>query len=76
MIDKLREQINDLVKARNIAPVSAEQFFITLASSCLYPFAAPPMIAEVLGLRPTGFREFMKPRRRELPAFLKRALQQ
>jgi TetR/AcrR family transcriptional regulator len=75
MIDKLREQIDDLVKARKIAPVSAEQFFITLAGSCLFPFAARPMIAEVLGLSPTGFRQFMKRRRRELPAILKRALQ-
>jgi hypothetical protein len=39
MIDKLRERIDDVVKARRIAPVSAEQFFITLASSCLCPLS-------------------------------------
>jgi TetR/AcrR family transcriptional regulator len=75
MIDKLREQIDEHLEAKKIAPVSAEQFFVTLASSCLFPFAARPMIAEVLGLGPTGVREFMKRRRRELPTFLKRALQ-
>jgi len=75
MIDKVREQIDDLAKTRGGAPVSADQFFVTLAGSCLFPFAARPMIAEVLGLRPTGFQAFMKRRRRELPALLKRALQ-
>jgi TetR/AcrR family transcriptional regulator len=74
MIDKLRTQIDERVKARKMAPVSAEQFFVTLASSCLFPFAARPMITEVLGLRPAGFPAFMKRRRRELPEFFKRAL--
>src|SRR5687767_7881314 len=74
MIDKLRAQIDLLVKARRIAPVSAEQFFITLAGSCLYPFAARPMVTEALGLSRTKFDDLMELRRRELPAFLKRAL--
>ena len=74
MIDKLRERIDDVVTARRIAPVSAEQFFITLAGSRLFPLAARPMIAEVLGLSPTRLRQLMKQRRRELPAFLKGAL--
>ena len=75
MIDKLREQIDEHVKRKKLAPVSAEQFLITLTSSCLFPFAAQPMIAEALGLSPTGVREIMKRRRTELPAFLKMALQ-
>jgi len=75
MVDKLREQIDDVVRARRMAPVSAEQFFLTLAGSCLYPFAARPMISEALGLSPVELEAFMERRRRELPAFLKRALQ-
>jgi hypothetical protein len=75
VIDKLREQIEEQSKATQIAAVSADQFFITLVGSCLYPFAAQPVIAEVLGLSSTGPRAFMKRRRTELPAFLKRALQ-
>jgi TetR/AcrR family transcriptional regulator len=72
MIERLREQIDERVKAKAVAPVSADQFFITLVGSCLFPFAARPMVAEVLGLGSTGFRAFMKRRRRELPVFLKR----
>jgi AcrR family transcriptional regulator len=75
MINKLREQIAERLEGKNIAPVSADQFLVTLTSSCLFPFAAQPMIADVLGLGPAGVRAFMKRRRRELPAFLKKALQ-
>src|SRR5436190_3094015 len=53
MVDKLREQIDQHAKAKRIAPVFAEQFLVTLTSSCLFPFAARPMIVDVLGLRPT-----------------------
>jgi hypothetical protein len=74
MIEKLRAQIDDCVKAREMRPLSAEQFFVTLAGSCLFPFAARPMIAEALGLGSSAHREFMERRRTELPAFLKRAL--
>jgi AcrR family transcriptional regulator len=74
MIDILRQQIDDHVRAKKMAPISAEQFFVTLAGSCLFPFAARPMIGGVFGLNSAGLRDFMERRRRELPAFLKRAL--
>ena len=74
MIDKVQKQIDDLVKGRRLEPVSAEQFLITLVGSCLFPFAARPMIATVLGLDATGVRKVIERRRTDLPAFLKRAL--
>jgi hypothetical protein len=45
-----------------------------LVGSCLFPFVAHPMIAEALGLGPKELRDFMKRRRVELPALLKRTL--
>jgi AcrR family transcriptional regulator len=75
MVDKLREQIDEQVRAKKMAPLSADQFVVTLASSCLFPFAARPMLSEVLGLSPKEFKGFIERRRKELPAFLKRALQ-
>jgi AcrR family transcriptional regulator len=74
MLDRLREQIDERAKTQRIAAVSADQFVITLVGSCLFPFAAQPMIAQVLGLSRTGVRRFMKRRRTELPALLKRTL--
>jgi AcrR family transcriptional regulator len=75
MLRKLRAQIGEQARAKRMAPMSAEQFLVTLAGSCLFPFAARPMLAEVLGLRSKAFDAFMSERRRALPAILKRALQ-
>ena len=74
MIDNLRGQIDDRVEAGDLAPISADQFFMTLVSSCLFPFAAPHLLSNVLGLGPKESRRFMEQRRTDLPAFLKRAL--
>jgi len=73
-VERVREQINERAKRKKIAPVAADQFLVTLVGSCLYPFVAQPMIAEALGLGPKELRAFMKRRRAELPALLKRAL--
>jgi AcrR family transcriptional regulator len=73
-VAKLRAQIDEQVRKKAIAPMSVEQFIVTLASSCLFPFAARPMVAAALGLDSRAFTAFIKRRRKELPAFLKRAL--
>ena len=75
MIGKLRRQLEEQARAKRMVPLSAEQFLVTLAGSCLFPFAARPMIAEALGLKAKAFDGFMEQRRQELPAFLKRAIQ-
>jgi TetR/AcrR family transcriptional regulator len=75
MLGKLREQIDEEVKRKRMSPVSADQFLITLVGSCLYPFAARATLTDVLGLGPRQVQRFLERRRRELPAFLKRALQ-
>ena len=73
-LDRVEQQINERAKQKQIAPVPADQFLVTLVGSCLYPFVAQPMIAEALGLTPKGLRDFMKRRRTELPTLLKRVL--
>jgi AcrR family transcriptional regulator len=73
-LERVEQQINERAKRKKIAPVPADQFLVTLVGSCLYPFVAQPMIAEALGLTPKGLRDFMKRRRTELPALLKRTL--
>jgi len=74
MIGKLREQIDERAKRTRSRPVSAEQFFVTLVGSCLFPFAAKAMLVDVVGLSPTKVPGFMERRRKDLPALLKRAL--
>jgi TetR/AcrR family transcriptional regulator len=73
-LERVREQINERAKRKKITPVPADQFLVTLVGSCLFPFVAQPMIAEALGLGPKELRAFMKRRRAELPALLKRTL--
>ena len=73
-LERVEQQINERARRKKIAPVPADQFLVTLVGSCLWPFVAQPMIAEALGLTPKGLRDFMKRRRVELPALLKRTL--
>jgi AcrR family transcriptional regulator len=75
MIGKLRAQIEEQIHTKHVTPLSAEQFLVTLAGSCLFPFVARPMIVELLGLGAKAFDGFMQQRRTDLPAFLKRAIQ-
>jgi TetR/AcrR family transcriptional regulator len=74
MMKKLSDQINEQVKKKKMMPVSAEQFFVTLASSCMFPFAAQSMMKDFLGFDRKEFLNFLEQRRVFLPEFLKRAL--
>jgi AcrR family transcriptional regulator len=73
MMSKLGAQINEQVKKKTMAPISAEQFFVTMASCCMFPFAARPMFTEVLGYTGKKYLDFIEQRRKSLPAFLKKA---
>ena len=70
----LRTEIDARVRKGTIAPIAPEQFVVNLLSLCIFPFAARPMIAAVLGLDDAGFERFIERRRRELPAFFLKAL--
>ncbi|HEX2835560.1 MAG TPA: TetR/AcrR family transcriptional regulator [Thermoanaerobaculia bacterium] len=74
-LPKLREQIRVRVEAGTLAPVTAEQFLVTVLGACVFPFAARPLLSELLDLGPKGFDRFIEQRKKELPEFLKRALQ-
>lgn len=75
VIRKLRQQIQRRRKAGTIAPITAGQFLVTVLSTCIFPFAARPILTAILDLGPKGFERFIAQRRKELPQFLKRAIQ-
>jgi len=75
MIGTLQRQLDAQAHVTDTPPVPAEQFLVTLVGSCLFPFASRSMLTEVLGLGPRALKRFMDQRRRDLPAFLKRALE-
>ena len=55
-------------------PVRAEQFLVNLLSLCIFPFAAQPMLAALLGADGEHFTRFIRDRKRELPEFVMTAL--
>lgn len=75
VLPKLREQIRTRVEAGTLAPVTPEQFLVTCLASCVFPFAARPLLNVLLDFGAKGFDRFIEQRKKELPEFLKRALQ-
>ena len=75
VLAKIEAQIRAEVRAGRMRPIRAEQFLVNLLSLCIFPFAAQPMLAALLGLDGASFTRFIRDRKRELPEFFMRALQ-
>lgn len=74
VVEKLRRQIEDAVAAGRMRHISPQQFIVNLVSLCVFPFAARPMLAVILGLDDKTFPRFIEQRKTELPAFFHNAL--
>lgn len=70
----IQAQIRAEVRAGRMRSIAAEQFLVNLLSLCIFPFAAQPMFAALLGLDGERFTRFIRDRKRELPEFFMRAL--
>jgi AcrR family transcriptional regulator len=67
-------QIEAEVRAKRMAPIAPEQFLVNLLSLCIFPFAARPMIAAMMGFDDKAFSRFIRERRETLPDFFLNAL--
>ena len=74
VVAMLRKQIDARVKSRRMRPIAPEQFVVNLMALCIFPFAARPMIAAMLGMDQRAFEQFIARRRQDLPAFFLGAL--
>jgi len=72
VLARLRAQITAQVRAGTMRPTRAEDLVITLASLCLFPFAARPMLTAILGMDDDEFARLIKRRRADLPDFILR----
>ena len=54
-------------KRGDFRPINADQFMVNLASLCVFPFAARPMLSHLLGIDQAGWERFLDVRRAELP---------
>ena len=70
----LGAQIAREVRAGRLRRVSFEQFVVNLLALCVFPFAARPMFAAVLGLDGAAFDAFIEARRKDLPVFFLKGL--
>jgi len=74
VVAALARQIDSAIADGRIRPIAPDQFIVNLMSLCIFPFAARPMIAALLGLDEAGFARFMTRRRDELTSFFLGAL--
>ena len=75
VLTTIQAQIRVEVRGGRMRPIRAEQFLVNLLSLCIFPFAAQPMLAALLGLDGERFSRFIHERKRELPEFFMKALQ-
>ena len=73
-IATLDRQLKDASRAGRIRPISIDQFLANLASLCVFPFVARPMLCAVLQLDDRGFDRFVRERKATLPDFILNAL--
>jgi TetR/AcrR family transcriptional regulator len=70
----LDRDLRQRAEAGAIRPMRADQFLVNLASLCVFPFAARPMLAHLLSINPEEWDAFLNARRAELPGFILNAL--
>ena len=66
---KLASQIEARVRAGTMRPMSPSQFIANIASLCVFPFAAKPLLCAVLELDERHFKAFIEERKLGLPEF-------
>jgi TetR/AcrR family transcriptional regulator len=74
VLDTLGKQIRERVRAGAMRSISTPQFVANLASLCIFPFAARPMLCAILDLDDRGFHRFIDERKTALPQFFLNAL--
>lgn len=74
VLAKLDKDLAARAKAGTFRPMKVEQFLVNLASLCVFPFAARPMLGHVLGIEPAAWDAFFAARRAELPRVILSAM--
>ncbi|MCE9601348.1 MAG: TetR/AcrR family transcriptional regulator [Gemmatimonadetes bacterium] len=66
-LDALGRDLAKRAARGDFRKVTADQFMVNLASLCVFPFAARPMLTHLLGIDQAGWERFLDVRRAELP---------
>lgn len=73
--EKLEQQLAAEARAGRMRRINASQFFVNLISLCVFPFAARPMLRAALNIDDDGFAKFIEHRRKDLPVYVRGAIQ-
>lgn len=71
----LERQLQEEAARGAIRPIRAPDFLVTMASLCIFPFAARPLLCAILQWDQAEWDDFIARRRRELPTLIMNALQ-
>lgn len=63
----LGRQLRERTEEGTLRPVDPEEFVVNLLSLCIFPFAARPMLREMLDMDDEAFRKFIEERKETLP---------
>lgn len=74
VLDTLTKQLRQRAKAGSMRAITTPQFIANLASLCIFPFAARPMLCAILDIDDRGFQRFIEERKTGLPEFFLNAL--
>ena len=73
--EKLDQQLTAEARAGRMRRINAQQFFVNIISLCVFPFAARPMLRAALGFDDEAFAKFIEQRRKDLPIYIRGAIQ-
>ena len=74
LLATLDRQLKAEIRAGRMRRIPTRQFIVNLASLCIFPFAARPMLCAILSLDADGFTRFIEERKKTLPPFFLAAL--
>jgi len=61
--DLIREQLEEEIKANNLAPITAENFIVNLIALCNYPLLAQSVLKTIHGMTDEEYHEFLLKRK-------------
>ena len=73
--EKLEKQLAAEARSGRMRRMNAPQFFVNLVSLCIFPFAARPMLHAAFGFDDNDFAKFIEQRRKDLPVYIRSAIQ-
>lgn len=67
-VDLIRDQLEDEIRKKKIAPISAEHFMVNLSAMCHYPLLAKSILQTIHGMTDAAYRKFLTERKKAIYA--------